>query len=218
MHTRHCPLCGWEGSQFLPFGNSRQRRKDAYCPGCQSVERHRLAYLLLRDDIGRGHRTLHIAPEPSLKNWLTSISSDYLSIGLGDDVMRRMDLTRLDLPDRSRSLIWCSHVLEHIEDDRSAMGEIHRVLAPGGLAVIQAPVYGEETYEDFSIKDEAGRLEAFLQADHVRIYGRDITARLRDVGFDVTVRHTDDLPRSQIRRHALARPMTNEVFVCRRIK
>ena len=67
LDARHCPLCGWHGKAFEPFGNERQYRADAFCPGCQSVERHRLAYMLLRGRLGGGHRTLHVAPEPGIK-------------------------------------------------------------------------------------------------------------------------------------------------------
>lgn len=216
VHGRHCPLCGWHGFAFLPFGNERQRRDDAFCPGCQSVERHRLAYVLLKDRLGAGHRTLHVAPEPGIKPWLRSLSNDYLSVGLGEHVMRAMDLTRLDLPDASRTLVWCSHVLEHIEDDRAAIAEMFRVLEPGGVAVLQVPIGGPTTYEDFTIRDEAGRLAAFHQVDHVRIYGLDLADRLRAAGFEVTIRTSADLPPPLIRRHALSRPMTNELFVCRK--
>jgi SAM-dependent methyltransferase len=216
LHARHCPLCGWHGKAFQPFGNERQYRLDAFCPGCQSVERHRLAYVLLRDRLGTELRTLHVAPEPGIKPWLQRISADYLSVGLGEHVMRSMDLTRLDLPDACRSLVWCSHVLEHIEDDRAAIGEMYRVLEPGGLAVLQVPIDGPNTYEDFTIRDEAGRLAAFQQVDHVRVYGLDLAERLRAAGFEVEVLSVYDLAEKLVRRHALARPMTNEVFVCRK--
>jgi SAM-dependent methyltransferase len=216
LHARHCPLCGWHGKAFQPFGNERQYRLDAFCPGCQSVERHRLAYVLLCDRLGAGHRTLHVAPEPGIKPWLQRISADYFSVGLGEHVMRSMDLTRLDLPDGSRSLVWCSHVLEHIEDDRAAIGEMYRVLEPGGLAVLQVPIDGPNTYEDFAIRDEAGRLAAFHQVDHVRVYGLDLAERLKAVGFEVEVLSAYDLPEKAVTRHGLARPMTNEVFVCRK--
>jgi hypothetical protein len=216
VHARHCPLCGWHGKAFEPFGNERQHRLDAFCPGCQSVERHRLAYLLLRDSLGTGHRTLHVAPEPGIKPWLRRVSADYLSVGLGAHVMRSMDLTRLDLADGCKSLVWCSHVLEHIEADRAALGEMFRVLEPGGTAIIQVPIDGPTTYEDFTIRDEPGRLAAFHQVDHVRVYGLDLSDRLTSAGFEVEVLTAYDLPEQVVRRHALARPMTNEVFVCRK--
>ena len=44
------------------------------------------------------------------------------------------------------------------------MREMFRVLSPGGVAVVQVPIYGQTTYEDFSIASEADRLAAFDSA------------------------------------------------------
>src|SRR5688500_4118574 len=98
---RGCTMCGWMGFRFGPYGNEKIARGDAACPACGSLERHRLAYALLRDRLGRDHRTLHVAPEAQVAKWLGSISRDYLSIDLAGPAMRRMDLTSLDLPDES---------------------------------------------------------------------------------------------------------------------
>ena len=130
--------------------------------------------------------------------------------------MRRMDITDLPLQDESVTLVYCSHVLEHVADDRKAMSELHRVLAPGGLAVIQVPIIGEQTYEDRSITTPEGRLRAFLQHDHVRIYGIDIVARLVAAGFDVEVQSVDHVPPPLVERQRLRFPLTNEVFLARR--
>ena len=52
---RFCPLCGWRGHRFEPFGNSALYRPDALCSSCGSLERHRAVHLLLKDRIGTGH-------------------------------------------------------------------------------------------------------------------------------------------------------------------
>ena len=65
------------------------------------------------------------------------------------------------------------------------MREMFRVLSPGGVAVVQVPIYGQTTYEDFSITSEADRLAAFGQRDHVRKYGLDLARRLAGAGFYV---------------------------------
>ena len=64
-----------------------------------------------------------------------------------------------------------------------------RVLTPGGWAILQVPMSlsSESTYEDFSIRTASGREQAFGQADHVRIYGRDYKDRLDRAGFMVSV-------------------------------
>src|SRR6266516_7466333 len=117
LHTRECPCCGWHGFAFDPYGQLSWHRDDAMCPWCRSLERHRLVYLLMRDELeearerGAGYRTLHVAPELALAKWLKSVSDDYLSIDTNGTAMTNMDLTALGLPEDSRTLIWCSHVL-----------------------------------------------------------------------------------------------------------
>ena len=129
--------------------------------------------------------------------------------------MAQMDLTALALPDDTFSLIWCSHVLEHIEDDHKAMSEMFRVLHPSGLAIILIPVKGEMTYEDPSIKLPEDRLKHFRQEDHVRIYGHDIRKRLTDAGFQLEVLEMQSLVEpNEIERYGLDYPTTREIFLC----
>jgi SAM-dependent methyltransferase len=63
--------------------------------------------------------------------------------GLPFDAVRvqRMDATDLHFADASFDLVVSSAVWEHISDVRAATREVNRVLAPGGLAVIQVAVF-----------------------------------------------------------------------------
>ena len=214
---RHCPLCGWCGSRFLAYGSGQRSRSDAICPSCGSLERHRAAYVLLKEELAGSHLALHVAPEPAISKWLISFSGNYVSIDLTQPAVVKMDLTALGLANASRSLVWCSHVLEHICEDRRAMAEMYRVLQPGGMAVVQVPIWRETTHEDCSIGSPEGRLRAFLQENHVRLYGLDIIDRLESVGFDVQVKRVTQLPPEVIRRQSLYFTSTNEVFLCRKI-
>jgi SAM-dependent methyltransferase len=213
---RECNLCGWQGRQFLTAGQGVKRRPDALCPRCRSVERHRLAHVLLRETITTGQRTLHVAPEPSVTGWLRAVSTEYLSIDLdGRHAHRAMDLTRLELADATFSLVYCSHVLEHIPDDAAAIREMRRVLQPGGLAVVQVPVRGEVTDEDLRITDPEERERRFDQRDHVRVYGLDIAGRLASGGFAVEILEDDLLEPAVVKRHGLTYATTRQVFLCR---
>jgi SAM-dependent methyltransferase len=49
------------------------------------------------------------------------------------------DLERLDLPDEAFDGAVCAEVLEHLDDDAAALGELARVLRPGGLLVVSVP-------------------------------------------------------------------------------
>ncbi len=92
-------------------------------------------------------------------------------------------LTDIPLRDDSVDLMVCYHVLEHIPDDRAAMREMARVLAPGGLALVQVPFRpGTVTDEDPDAPEEE-RVRRFGQADHVRYYGDDFEDRMVESGL-----------------------------------
>lgn len=211
---RFCPFCGWRGFEFEPFGNAATHRQDAQCPICGSLERHRLAFVLLRNRIIRGQRVLHVAPEMVVVPWLVSLSSQYVNIDLQDSAMMRMDLTDLEFSERSKTLVWCSHVLEHIQDDRKALSEIYRVLEPGGVLVLQVPIGGDKTFEDSSVTSDVERLEKFLQQNHVRLYGRDVKQRIQGAGFACEMLTSADLPLAEQTLYAVRTPFYREVFLC----
>jgi len=215
VDRRSCPICGWVGLRFRAYGRA-QRRGDARCPRCSSAERHRLAYRLLVGRLGAQACTLHVAPEPALRGWLEGLSARYVPIDLERPGTIPMDLTALTLADQSCSLVWCSHVLEHIAEDRRAIAEIARVLAIGGVAVIQVPIGGPVTHEDRAVVDPKARARLYGQEDHVRLYGLDLIERLAAAGLVVERLSVRDLEGSMVARERLSMPGCDEVFVCRR--
>lgn len=214
--SRECPFCHWTGFRFLPYGVNAAKRLDALCPGCGSLERHRLAYILLKGKLPRLNRCLHVAPEQVIEQWLRSISLDYLSIDLGGAAMQKMDITQLSLPSNFFSLVYCSHVLEHVPADAQAISELYRVLEIGGLAIIQVPIRDGPTYEDVSLTTDEDRLKAFFQVDHVRLYGIDLVQRLQSAGFSVEVYRPHSLSHRLIHRYRLTFFLTNELFVAKK--
>jgi SAM-dependent methyltransferase len=217
IKQRKCPFCGWFGFRFEPFGNKMTYREDALCPICGSLERHRAALLLVRDRIPLHQKTLHVAPEPLMVPWLVSRSCEYLNIDRYNPAMRRMDLMQMELASESKTLVWCSHVLEHVADDRKALSEIFRVLAPGGMLILQVPVRGETTFEDPAIQSGSERLESFLQEDHVRLYGTDLKKRIEDCGFICEMLTTESLPEEDQLLFSVKTPLYREVFVARKL-
>ena len=159
----YCPICEKEYSRFLPGPNNI--RSNSKCPGCSSLERHRLLWLYLTSE-------------------LKILSSEIKLLNIAPDYATQ---TKLSFKDNTFDAILCYHVLEHIEDDKKAILELFRVLKPGGWAILQIPIDGdrEHTFEDFTITSAEERNKAFGQSDHVRIYGRDYFLRLRNAGFMV---------------------------------
>jgi hypothetical protein len=183
----YCPVCETHLKKFLTLHRSYHR----WCPVCRSLQRPRLGWLFLNSPaIGvsqRPMRMLHVAPEPALAARLRLITNlDYLSTDLFDpQAMVKMDITNILSPDHSFDLIYCSHVLEHVTDDRKALSEFWRVLEPGGKAIFLVPIGGETTFEDPRVTDPVARERFFGQHDHVRIYGLDFAHRLEAAGFSV---------------------------------
>jgi len=211
---RKCGLCGWTGRRFMAAGASYKRLQDSRCPSCRSLARHRMAYELLHDRIPGGRHTLHVAPEAPITPWLRGLSDEYLSIDLTPGrAMRAMSLTALELPDDSYDLIFCSHVLEHVPDDRAAMAELRRVLAPGGQAVILVPIRDGPTDDgDETTTTPEARLARFRHPDHVRYYGIDLGDRLASVGFEVEVLSVDQLPPEVVEQGTMAN--ARGLFLC----
>lgn len=214
---RHrCPVCEAGLDRFLVLHRDYFR----WCPACRSLQRHRFVWLLFRDRVAgleaRG-KVLHVAPEPGLAARLAAIPGvDYLSGDLHNPrAMVKMDVCDIRLPDGSLDLIYCSHVLEHVPDDRRAMREFQRVLAPGGAALILVPVFPGPTVEDPGLADPVQRERRFGQWDHVRTYGADVQDRLIEAGLSVTrVRAADVYGPADIERFGLE---PEEIaFICRK--
>ncbi|MDP7323689.1 MAG: class I SAM-dependent methyltransferase [Candidatus Woesearchaeota archaeon] len=59
----------------------------------------------------------------------------------GYDHAVRMSGDNLEFEENSFDLVLCSDVLEHIEDDKTALKEIARVLKPGGILLFTVPAH-----------------------------------------------------------------------------
>lgn len=186
-----CPLCNASLSRFLASGEGPTRAN--LCPICFCLTRHRVAFKVMKDYgnlfDGAPRRLLHFAPERHMADLFRGVPKlDYLSADIeAPDAMVHFDITEIPYPDRSFDAIYCSHVLEHVPDDRKAMAELRRILRPGGWALCLVPMSLEPTFEDASVVDPAERERLFGQSDHVRQYGPDFKDRLESAGFKVTV-------------------------------
>ena len=204
------PIDGKSYRKFLPYGYGTQR-PNVLSPGTLSLERHRLMWLYLKNETDfftAPHKVLHMAPEQCFLPVFKSMKNlDYTTADLYSPVVDvKANILNLPFKDNEFDVIFCNHVLEHIEDDHRAMKELYRVMKPGGMGIFQVPMdqESEKTYEDFSITDPEDRKKHFGQYDHVRIYGMDYFDRLRKAGFEVKeVDYTENLTAKAIDKYRL---------------
>ena len=223
-----CPVCEEKISEWDRF--HRKITKETYrieraclCPRCRSFERTRDIWLyFMKNKLLQRHTSfLHFAPEHGLERRLRSkISRDnYITTDLyRENVDVKSDITSLLFEDERFGLIYCSNVLEHVKDDKKAMQELYRVLAYGGLAIIQVPLKGDTTLEDENIITPEERDKYYGQSDHVRMYGRDIVKRLEKCGFSVReVQMPQELNISDILLKKYNIEKEERIFFCRKL-
>jgi SAM-dependent methyltransferase len=91
----------------------------------------------------------------------------------------------LPFADASFDRIIAAEVLEHLPDDRRAMGELFRVLKPGGLLAVTVPRWGPELV-CWALSSAYHEVEG----GHVRIYrGSELVRRLAATGLEPLDRH-----------------------------
>lgn len=210
-HRHTCNICGWRGRRFLTYLHDH-----VLCPQCGSHVRHRLIAAALdlpeiRNLITFDEATLlHISPEyclglvfrPRVRRY---VRADFVTA----DCDLRQDATRIPLLAGSIDILVSSDTLEHIPDDRAALAEFHRVLRPGGSAILTVPQSDDmhATYEDSSIDTDVARARAYGQPDHVRNYGADFGERVEAAGFGVICVAASDFDAALVAQHVLRPPV-----------
>ena len=217
---RHvCPCCGWKLRTFTRGGASLRARDCGYCPRCNSKARHRRDWLYLVKNTAlfeaRG-RLLHVGPKYALsRQFIKSENLDYVGVDckLRPNIRSVANIEKIPFRDGVFDAIVCIHVLEHVEDDRSAISELFRVLKPGGWAFVTVPIrLDAPTYEDPTITTPQARREAFGEEQHVRVYGYDLADRLKAEGVHVQLDRADRTEASLRKKYGV---LDNEhIFFC----
>jgi SAM-dependent methyltransferase len=209
----NCPVCERSSVSFNPlpafFIDEAERHgfqhpldqweminyKNYECPNCGASDRERLFALFLRiisrESQGRKFRLLDFAPSRIFQLFVNSLrcfeyrTADLLVNGFDD----KIDIENMyQYPDNYFDCLICSHVLEHVKNDKKALSELYRVLRSSGFGIIQTPIslFHQTTYEDFSKTTVAERWQHFGQGDHVRIYSRkDYINKIKCAGFEL---------------------------------
>jgi len=180
---KRCPCCGWSGMRLLDDASHWQNA--IICPGCGSHSRHRVLWLYLNDEIARlepGSAVLHLAADHMVTPLFRRRGDlRYVTIDLKTKLaMVCADATRLPFGPEAFQMIVSSHVLEHIGEDRAALAEFARTLAPGGAAITMVPMrrnWKSMPTEEYGAPDPKREY-------HWRLYGFDLEQRLRESGFE----------------------------------
>jgi SAM-dependent methyltransferase len=99
----------------------------------------------------------------------------------------RGDATQLPFEDNTFDAIVTSEVLEHIQNDVTAIAEFHRVLKPGGSLAVTVPTWFPEKI-NWMLSDEYYAPKSV--GGHVRIYSAtELKAKLRTAGLTVRGSH-----------------------------
>ncbi|MBN2356941.1 class I SAM-dependent methyltransferase [candidate division KSB1 bacterium] len=185
-----CPICDYSGP-FLDIKPPTGLRKNAKCPKCGALERHRFQYLVMKNILSNIDTSalimLHFAPEPFLKNFFFNRFGQYETADLCmKGVDHKVDLQELPFKDQSYDFIFASHILEHVLNDKKALYHIRRILKPNGIAILPVPLVANKTIE----YPEPNPKEAF----HVRAPGLDYFDRYKQFFTKVELIKSDSLP------------------------
>ena len=151
---------------------------------------------------------LHIAPEQCFHaRFKAQENLKYLTGDLESPIAdMHFDLHSIPLEENRFDVVFCNHVLEHVDDALQCMKELYRVMKPGGWGIMQVPqdISRKETYEDASITSPEDREKHYWQKDHVRLFGLDYPEWLKKAGFTVTeFKPTENYSKEQIARYRL---------------
>lgn len=186
-----CNICGWYGDHF----DGAPHSESATCLGCGSIARDRFLYhcWTRRLPYSRSARVLETSPRlgPAYRSRMAALV-DYLASDYDERAHRanlHLDLQAIDLPSENLDVILTAHVLEHVPDTDRALGEIWRVLKPGGVALIAVPVPQALTMAPSEPEYHGDKTLVYWR------FGLDLTDRLRDHGFLTSVLVTGDFIR-----------------------
>ena len=182
----YAPLPSYYEDMSIKYNTKKMRpetlNKDEYlCPKCGCSDRDRLIISYLKKinvkTAPEGLSLLQIAPANSIdgfiKMWCPNLKYHTTDLYM-DGVTFMSDIQNMkDVADKSYDIIICSHVLEHVQDDRRALKELKRVLKDDGQIVFLVPIDLDATEidEEWGCSEEEN-WRRFGQGDHCRLYSK----------------------------------------------
>lgn len=189
-NTMTCNCCEKSFTRFLSFGHVK--RENAACPNCLSLERTRLLLFYLQKEttfFSEHLKVLHFAPERILEKRFVKLKNlSYLTVDINPErAMEKADIMDLHFKDNTFDVLFCSHILMMISDEKKALRELFRVLKPGGFALIQTRTntgYKNTFTDPKAITDEQRRI-AYGESELYRVFGDDFADYVSSFGFNV---------------------------------
>ncbi|MFN2463384.1 MAG: class I SAM-dependent methyltransferase [Candidatus Dormibacteria bacterium] len=140
---------------------------------------------------GTGHTAFAFAPAVA---WVTAVDLTQAMLdraervrkdrGYGNVDLQVADVHRLAFADAAFDLVTCRRAAHHFSDIAGALGEMRRVLKPGGVLMID----DRSSPEDHQADAILHRLDTLHDASHVRQYRSSEWARMLDAaGFSTRV-------------------------------
>ena len=167
-----CPICGGTDFGPGPKGRMAPNGNAPRCAGCQSLERHRI-FRIMFDRLGPENfadwKAIQFSPDPTVDPaWFAAHELSVYGEPGG------LDIQAIDRPDGAYDLVVCSHVLEHVGDDRKALGELLRIASPDGLLYLAFPdPFREDVTRDWGFPKPE-------KHGHWRVYGADVVKRFKN--------------------------------------
>ncbi len=229
-NTYHCPCCdrdvrfrkGFFFWNWTIFDVTRYRKgpQNVICPVCGSLPRHRIiaAWCGEHWNMLKGKRILLFAPERCMVRYLRRNGIPFVTADLYHRADLKLDIQDTGLEKESYDLIFCNHVLEHVDDLRAAIRELYRITSLQGVLICSFPIDLSlaETREKDRPLTRREHIRMFGQYDHNRLFGRDSQAILAEAGYDVETIDTDLLPSRIMPVTGPADYDSNLIFVCTR--
>ena len=199
----------------------RDAPQKVICPACGSLPRHRIiaSWCELNKGLLKKSRILIFAPEKCIVFYMHENDIPFITADLFRRADLRLDIQDTGLPEGSFDIIFCNHVLEHVNDLDSALNELYRIVSSGGMLICSFPIdlSLEKTREGMGVLTRKEHIEMFGQHDHNRLFGKDSRQLLSRAGFDVGTIDLDLLPADILPVTGPADYDSNTIFLCRKM-
>ena len=164
-----CPICN--GVMFGPGPKGRMAPNGTLprCVECQSLERHRI-FRVMFEKLGTENfanwSAIQFSPDATVDpSWFGSHELSVYGEPSG------LDIQSIDRPDAAYDIVLCSHVIEHVGNDRGALLELLRITKPEGMLYLAFPdPFREDVTRDWGFPKPE-------KHGHWRVYGGDVVKR-----------------------------------------